>query len=222
MAIALTLEEFSDSVPPQLRSHVTQELVDQVNGFSDDPTLAQSYIDNVLEYTPVLGKGKFKLVSYLNSVMYVTYYMIEDSKLAAYKRVFRDKVNLWNRQGKKSKDIAAYVTAFHKSKLVTLMLTRATVPIYLANSHHHAAAIQRLVFLMSAETSSPAVQKDAAIGLLAHIPVPTLLEEQTSDSTIAATGAIDKLTSLLDKLGDKQITSIIEQGSLTEFAKDPI
>ena len=118
---ALTLEQFRLALPDKVKKSVNQELVDQVNKTLGDPEMYEAYRDNLLSYTRVMSDGRFKVSEYISAVKYVSHKLMGDTNIDAYSRTFPDKIQRFMAQGVAPKDIASYVTAYNKSKLVNLI-----------------------------------------------------------------------------------------------------
>ena len=50
MTALLSLEQFKQVMPSQLRGSINQELIDQINTTLSDPTMFEIYRDNLLSY----------------------------------------------------------------------------------------------------------------------------------------------------------------------------
>ena len=73
MSTALTVSQFQDAMPKQLKAKIDEELVDKINRIAMDEEFRQIYRDNLLSYTSVMQDGKFTVEKYLNAVRYVSY-----------------------------------------------------------------------------------------------------------------------------------------------------
>ena len=69
----LTQQEVVKALPANLKSCVTQSLVDNINNISADPLIAEQIRNNYISYTAVLKDGKFKTEDYLSAVAYVSF-----------------------------------------------------------------------------------------------------------------------------------------------------
>ena len=114
----LTLEQFRDVLPKQVRGAISDELIDAVNVAIANSELRENFRDNLLSYTSVMKDGKFKIESYINAVKYVSLKLLGSSNVDAYLKTFPDKHQWFIAQNTSSKDISAYVAAYNKNKLV--------------------------------------------------------------------------------------------------------
>ena len=167
----LTLDQFQKVLPPQIKKNVDQDLVDHVNKLITDPEEREQFRDNLLSYTNVMKDGKFKMESYINAVRYIGFKLRGDSNIDAYVKTFPDKYQRFINQGVNSKDIASYVTAYNKSKLVNLIYEQTLVPSYVLNQDLYQKALNVQAELMISAASEK-VRTDAANSLLSHLKMP--------------------------------------------------
>lgn len=170
-ANVLTLESVRKSVPSHLRNNVSQDLVDNLNNIALDPIMAEDIRNNFVSYSSILKEGKFKLEEYLNAVAYVSYKIMNNTNEEAYAKTFPQRYAKLIANGTSKKDIASYVSAYNKGKLVNLILEATLVPTWVLNQDIHQKAINRLADLMQNATSEK-VQVEAASSLLTHLGKP--------------------------------------------------
>ena len=118
----LTIEDVKKAMPTRLKSAVTQEFVDKLNKSINDPLIAQSIKENFLTYTHVLLDGRYQIYEYLNAVKYVSFKLMGLTNQDAYFKTFPDRYAKLIAQETSAKDISCYVSAFHKTKLVTSLI----------------------------------------------------------------------------------------------------
>jgi len=167
----LTLDQFKQALPAHVKKNVNQEIIDNVNSLISDPEMREAYRENLISYTHVLKNGKFKLSNYLDAVRYVSYKLMGSTNIDAYSKAFPDKITRFEKQGVASKDIASYVTAFNKSKLVNLILEQTLVPSWVLNQDLYQKALNTQAELMLSARSEK-VRSDAANSLLTHLKQP--------------------------------------------------
>ena len=167
----LTKEQFKEALPDKVKRSVSDELVDQVNQTLSDPDMFEVYRDNLLSYTRVMADGKFKMQNYIDAVKYVSHKLMGDSNVDAYSRTFPDKIARFQANGVASKDIASYVTAYNKSKLVNLILEQTLVPSYVLNADLYQKALNTQAELM-VTAKSEKVRSDAANSILTQLKMP--------------------------------------------------
>ena len=187
---ALTVEQFKVALPDKVKKSINQELIDKINATLSDPDMYEAYRDNLLSYTKVMADGRFKITDYVNAVKYVSHKLMGDSNIAAYTKTFPDKYQRFVQNGVDAKDIASYVTAYNKSKLVNLIFEQTLVPSYVLNQDLYQKALNVQAELMITAKSEK-VRSDAANSLLTHLKMPETQKVELDigvkeDSSIAA------------------------------------
>ena len=187
---ALTIDQFKQALPDKVKKSLNQELVDQINTTLGDPELYESYRDNLISYTKVMADGKFKISSYIDAVRYVSHKLMGCTNIDAYTKTFPDKYTRFMAQGVAAKDIASYVTAYNKSKLVNLIFEQTLIPSYVLNQDLYQKALNVQAELMTTANSEK-VRCDAANSLLTHLKMPETQKVELEigvreDSSIAA------------------------------------
>jgi hypothetical protein len=171
MSNQLTVEQFKRVLPPQVKRAVDQDLVDTVNNLVCDSEFKEAYRDNILGYVGVMAEGKFKIENYLSAVRYVSYKLMGDTNIAAYTKTFPDKYQRFLNEGVAAKDIASYVTAYNKSKLVNLIYGQSIIPSYILNQDLYQKALNVQAELM-VSANSEKVRTDAANSILTQLKMP--------------------------------------------------
>jgi hypothetical protein len=187
--VALTLEQFQMALPDKVKKSVNQELIDSVNTTLADPELFEAYRDNLLSYTRVMADGRFKITGYVDAVRYVSHKLMGSTNIEAYTKTFPDKYARFVAQGVQAKDIASYVTAYNKSKLVNLIFEQTLIPSYVLNQDLYQKALNVQADLM-VTAHSEKVRTDAANSLLTHLKMPEITKVELDigikeDSSIA-------------------------------------
>lgn len=191
---ALTVDQFKSALPDKVKRSINQELIDQINTTLADPELYESYRDNLLSYTRVMADGRFKVTSYVEAVKYVSHKLMGCTNIDAYIKTFPDKYARFMAQGVVAKDIASYVTAYNKSKLVNLIFEQTLIPSYVLNQDLYQKALNVQAELM-VSANSEKVRCDAANSLLTHLKMPETqkveleigVKEDSSISALRAT-----------------------------------
>ncbi len=185
----LTLEQFREALPDKVKKSLNQELVDQINQTLSNPDEYENYRDNLLSYTRVMADGRFKIQNYLDAVRYVSFKLMGDSNIEAYSKTFPSKITRFNAQGVSAKDIASYVTAYNKSKLVNLIFEQTLIPTHVLNQDLYQRALNVQADLM-VNAKSEKVRSDAANSLLTQLKPPEVKKVELDigikeDSSIA-------------------------------------
>jgi hypothetical protein len=168
---ALTIDQFKQALPDKVKKSINQELIDQINTTLSDPEMFESYRENLLSYTKVMADGRFKVDSYIHAVKYVSHKLMGCTNIEAYIKTFPDKYARFVQQGVQAKDIASYVTAYNKSKLVNLIFEQTLIPSYVLNQDLYQKALNVQAELM-VNSRSDKVRCDAANSLLTHLKMP--------------------------------------------------
>ena len=187
---ALTVDQFKAALPDKVRKSINQELIDQINTTLADPDMYEHYRDNLLSYTRVMSDGRFKVSEYVNAVKYVSHKLMGRTNIESYSLTFPEKIDRFTTQGVAAKDIASYVTAYNKSKLVNLIFEQTLIPSYVLNQDLYQKALNVQADLMITARSEK-VRSDAAAHLMNALKMPevTKVELDVSvkeDSSISA------------------------------------
>lgn len=187
---ALTIDQFKAALPDKVKKSINQELIDRINTTLSEPEMYETYRENLMSYTKVMQEGKFKISEYINAVKYVSHKLMGCTNLDAYSKTFPDKIARFTAQQVASKDIASYVTAYNKSKLVNLIYEQTLIPSYVLNQDLYQKALNVQADLM-VNAKSEKVKSDAANSLLTHLKPPEVKKVELDigikeDSSIAA------------------------------------
>lgn len=167
----IKLEEFKKLMPSAVRKNITQEVVDILNNIQGDPHYVAFFRENLLGYQDVLTQGKFKIQSYLDAVKYVSYKLMGATNISAYTRAFPDKIINFRATGVTEKDIASYVSAYNRSKLVNLIMAQSMIPTHVLNADIYQEAIN-IQLDLARNANSEKVRSDAADSLLVQLKPP--------------------------------------------------
>lgn len=168
----LTTVEMKEALPSNLRGRVDQELVDKINNSITDPEMSEVIKENILGYLNVVQTGRIKITDYVNAVKYVTYKLSGDANIAAWSKVFPEKLKRLRSRGVPDKDIHAHVSIYSKGKIVNQIFEQVLIPTHLLNADTFQKAINVQASLMNDINVSPKVRSDAANSLLTHLKRP--------------------------------------------------
>ena len=166
-----TIEDVKKAVPSHIRNNISQSLVDTLNNIANDPIIAEDIRNNFISYSAVLKEGKFKVEDYLNAVAYVSYKLMNNTNEEAYAKTFPQRYSALIAKGIAKKDIASYVSAYNKGKLVNLILEQTLVPSWVLNQDLYQKAINVQADMMQ-NAQSEKVRVEAANSLLTHLGKP--------------------------------------------------
>ena len=207
----LTLDQFKIALPDKVKKSVNQELIDQINTTLADPELYEAYRENLLSYTKVMADGRFKVSNYIDAVKYVSHKLMGCTNIEAYTKTFPDKYQRFLLQGVNAKDIASYVTAYNKSKLVNLIFEQTLIPSYVLNQDLYQKALNVQAELMVTARSEK-VRCDAANSLLSHLKMPETQKVEL-DIGIKEDGSIAALRATTLELARQQ-RLMMESGAM--------
>lgn len=203
-----TIEQFKEALPQTLKKSVNAELITKITQTLSDPEMYETYRDNLLSYTKVMQEGKFKVSSYIDAVKYVSHKLAGHTNISAFSITFPDKIKQWSVQNVASKDVASYVTAYNKSKLVNLLMEQTLIPSWVLNQDLYQRALNTQAELMMTARSEK-VRSDAANSLLTHLKQPETqkMELQISQKEDGAIAALRQSTMELIEQQKKMIAS---------------
>lgn len=217
----LTKDEVERAVPATLRSSITQKLVDTLNNVVADPIIADAFRNNFLSFTGVLKDGRFKTEDYLHAVMFVSYQLMGKTNLESYGLTFPQRYADLITKQTPSKDIAAYVSAFNKGKLVNLVREQTMVPTWVLNAHVYQQAINVQVMLMNDDEVSAKVRCEAANSLLTHLKRPEAVKAELSIEVKDSSG-MNELKDTLTQLARQQQEMIQNGMTPQQVAAQPL
>lgn len=207
----LTVEQFKAALPDKVKKSINPELIAQINKTLSDPEMYENYRDNLLSYTRVMADGRFKISNYVDAVKYVSHKLMGCSNNEAYIKTFPDKYQRFLAQGVASKDIASYVTAYNKSKLVNLIFEQTLVPSYVLNQDLYQRALNVQADLM-VNAKSEKVRCDAANSLLTQLKMPEIKKVEL-DIGVKEDSSLNQLREVTMELV-KQQRQILESGAM--------
>ena len=208
----LTVDQVEKALPANLKPAATQSLVDQINNIVGDPLVAEQVKSNFISYTSVLKEGKFKTEDYLHAVTYVSFKLMGLSNQDAYFRTFPHRHAALVAKGTTSKDIAAYVSAYNRGKLVNLILEQTLVPSWVLNQDLYQKALNTQADLM-VNAQSEMVRTTAANSILTHLQKPKEAGPLINFD-MRETSGMNELKDMLTALAHKQ-REAIQDGNLT-------
>lgn len=217
----MTEEQFKEALPPAIRRTITPEVMDDINNMLMDPEVKTHFRENLISYTNVMLEGRFKISNYINAVKYVSFKLLGSSNKDAYIKTFPDKYVQFLADGVSAKDIASYTSAYHKSKLVNLIMAQTLVPFHVLNAPARQQALNTQVELMLGAKSEK-VRSDAANSVLTHLKPP---EEAVIELDVKEEqgDVIKTLTDTIVQLATDQQESIINGAkTVKSIAESPL
>jgi hypothetical protein len=210
----LTLEQIRLAVPPHLINSVTQEMVDDLNSLATDPLLGSAIRENFLGYTKVMAEGRFKIEDYISAVKYVTYKLMGYSNEEAYSRAFPNRYQILLDRNTSKKDISSHVSAYHKNKLVSLIMENALMPTWVLNQDMFQKALSVQYEIMNDQTMGGKVRVEAANSLLTHLAKPKEANKFQINVGVEHSG-MKEMREMMEKMAQQQQGLIVEGKATT-------
>lgn len=202
----LDLETFRAVLPDKMKKSLNQELMDRINSVLANPAEYENYRDNLLSYTKVMQDGKFKIETYLEAVKYVSHKLMGCSNIEAYMKTFPDKYQEWVHTGVAPKDIASYVSAYNKGKLVNLIFEQTIIPVHVLNQDMYQKALNAQ-FDLGLNAQSEKVRADALNSVLQQLRPPEIKKVEL-DIAVKESDAIATLRETTMALAEAQRKAI--------------
>lgn len=218
--MTLTVDQVEKALPANLKFAATQPFVDQINNIVTDPLVAEQVRNNFISYTSVLKEGKFKTEDYLHAVTYVSFKLMGLTNQDAYFRTFPNRHAALVAKGTSSKDIAAYVSAYNRGKLVNLILEQTLVPTWVLNQDLYQRAINTQADLMI-NAQSEMVRTTAANSILTHLSKPKEAGPLVN-LNLAESSGMNELKDMLTVLAQRQRDLIQGGVSTREIAEQKL
>jgi len=204
--LSLSLEQFRAVLPDKVKKSLNQQLVDQINATLSNPGEFEHYRDNLLSYTRVMQDGKFKIEQYLDAVKYVSHKLMGSSNIEAYMKTFPDKYQGFVAAGVSPKDIASYVSAYNKGKLVNLIFEQTLIPVHVLNQDMYQRALNAQ-FELGLSAQSEKVRADALNSVLTQLRPPEVKKIEM-DIAVKENDAIKALRETTMELAEAQRKAI--------------
>lgn len=219
--MAISKEDLKQALPASLRKGVNDTLINQLHQTINDPVMLNNYTENIISFTSVLKEGKFKLVNYLNAVRYVSFKLMNMTNKDAYIKAFPDRYKNWLARGTSSNDIAAYVSMYHKGKLVQLIFEQTLIPVHVLNAplYQHALNVQADLMM---NARSEKVRCEAANSILSQLKPPEKKKIELDIGLKEDTAIADLKATTMDLVAKQK--AMIQSGALTpeQIAHSPL
>ena len=222
MSNVITTEQFRDVLPKSLRHRVSDKILDEINTAISDPDALDDFRDNILSYAGILqsNNGHFRLSSYINAVKFVSHVLIDNEDKPAFIKTFPDRYARFVKEGMTKKDIASRVGAYKRTKLVTEILRRTVVPIWLLNQRYIQEAINTQVEIMHTSESDKC-RVDAANSILTHLKQPEVMES-TLNISVNRGSVIEDYEAAMVRMVESQYELLENGADVHTIANAPI
>jgi len=203
----MTIDQFRQALPDQVKKSINPAVIAQITATLADPDMYETYRENLLSYANVMADGRFKITGYISAVKFVSHKLMGKTDLAAFTVTFPEKITDWTTRGVVGKDIASYVSAFAKSKMVCLIMEQSLIPSWVLNQDLYQKALNVQADLMMTANSEK-VRTDAANSLLTHLKMPETQKVEL-DIGIKKDSSIDALRQATFALAEQQRQQIV-------------
>lgn len=211
MVTAMSEEQFKAALPAKVKKSVNSELMKQINTTLKDPETYEQFRENLLSYANVMKDGRFKVSNYIDAVKYVSYKLQGRTNTDAYSMTFPDKIQRFAQQGVSKKDMASYITAYNKSKLVNLIMEQSIIPSWVLNQDLYQKALNTQAELMTTARSEK-VRSDAANSILTHLKQPETQKFEL-DIGVKKDSTIESLKSTMREMAEVQ-REMLQSGAM--------
>lgn len=200
------IEKIRSGVPHELRQRFTPKAVNKMLERIDDEESKDSFIENLIDFSALLGDGRYSHTAFVNAVKFVTYRLMDRSKLDCYKLTFPDKYERMLEAGRDKNHIATVAWRYANGKLPTDMMKQARVElsvIFTAERVKVATELSKIALYSPKELN----RIKAAEVFLTHTAPPD--EGMQLDVNVTGDDTIQKLTQLLSDQAIRQKEKII-------------
>ena len=210
----MTEQEFKRCLPAALKGSMDDSVREQFNKCLEDPYTRDIMGQNLIGYTSVLQQGKFKLSSYISAVRYCTYKSMGDTNIMAYKKTFPERFTEFEDRDLPMNQINSYVTAYNKSKLVSLVYQALAIPTSILNQDVFQEAINVQRSLMLDPKVSPMVRCQSAKALMDCLK-PEEVKQMELSVSVKESDTVEELRKTTNELAKAQLKALQNGADLT-------
>ena len=210
----MTEQEFKRCLPAALKGSMDDSVREQFNKCLEDPYTRDIMGQNLIGYTSVLQQGKFKLSSYISAVRYCTYKSMGDTNIMAYKKTFPERFTEFEDKDLPMNQINSYVTAYNKSKLVSLVYQALAIPTSILNQDVFQEAINVQRSLMLDPKVSPMVRCQSAKALMDCLK-PEEVKQMELSVSVKESDTVEELRRTTNELAKAQLKALQNGADLT-------
>jgi hypothetical protein len=210
----MTEQEFKRCLPAALKGSMDDSVREQFNKCLEDPYTRDIMGQNLIGYTSVLQQGKFKLSSYISAVRYCTYKSMCDTNIMAYKKTFPERFTEFEDKDLPMNQINSYVTAYNKSKLVSLVYQALAIPTSILNQDVFQEAINVQRSLMLDPKVSPMVRCQSAKALMDCLK-PEEVKQMELSVSVKESDTVEELRKTTNELAKAQLKALQNGADLT-------
>lgn len=208
----LTVADVKKMLPATVATSVTQTYVDQINQCVTDPVIAEHVREAFVTYVGVVRDGRYKIEDYLKAVQYVTYKHMGYTNQDSYFKTFPDRLAALTARGLTVSEMAPYVHAYAKGKMVNAILEQSLIPMWVLNQDAYQKAINTQVEIMTTSQNDMA-RTAAANSIMTHLAKPKEAVQLNFD--IGESKVMTDLRDTMLKMAAQQ-QQLIQSGATTK------
>ena len=220
------MKELQEILRGRSRALATQGVLDSINEALniDDTDQAEVVKNNMISMVDVLVTGRYKIEDYMNAVRFVSYKLVGETNVEAYRKTFPDRFQrMFEKYEAMGLDedeiirnrISAFATAYNKNKLVSKLTEQTIVPSHIINAPYYQQAVGVLADLM-VNARSEMVRFNAANSLVQNLKTPEVVKMEL-DVGVKQNDVIDDLRKVTQELA-AQSRNAIASGAITSRA----
>jgi len=216
----LTVTQFKEHLPRSKQHLVTNKVVEDINRMFDSE-FREVYKDNLLRFGDVLEDyGNQGVKGYADAVLFVSFRLLGKPVYEAWQKTFPDRAKRVEREGYTEEDARNWAKAYARGQMVSKIMERSMIPVYIVNADIHQEAINVQAELMRYAKSEQVRQK-AAECLITNLKPP---EEATLNVRINhSSDALDELRAVTRGLAVAQREAILAgRAGVRQIAESPL
>ena len=210
MSTQLTQKLLRDYLPVTHHGNISAALVKQLNRHIDNADSSEDLGKYYLEYAHILQDTKVDLLSYLNSVNYVSYLLAGLDEHEAYKKTFPVRYATLRKQRASPVKLARICKAYRSTKIVASIYERALVPAHILHHDKFIKALDIQMGIMQDSSVAPKTRSDAAAHVMTVLKAPEKIINQhvVEIEPEGALSVLGQMQQVLDAVSDKQAQAI--------------
>ena len=162
-------------LPNKFAEIIGDELIDKIDALIlQDSEIKDNIFENLVDFKEILMAGNIKVDSFVNSTLYVSYYLLGKTRADSFTKVYPGRIARFNKEGKSIGTINNIINGYHRSKLVQNMLGQCQMPSYVMFRNVFFKAVKVQVEIMEDDDVSATVRQKAACSLMGHLKEPEI------------------------------------------------
>jgi len=210
MDLNIIKDNLGNTIPDKYMENISRDILDKLDLLiNEDSELEDTLFDNLVNFKEILMRGKTNVKSFVNATLFVSYYLLGNSKTVSYSKVFPERLLKFNSESKSNTNINNTITAYFRSVLVQQLLNQCMMPSHVMFRNVFFEAVKVQVDIMQDDKVSSTVRQKAACSLMGHLKEPEVQKvelEVTSNSEVDMIKELMKATNSLAKQQKEAIT----------------